>query len=179
MGCSGASIAASFFFALLTRHGCQSHMKGCHGGLVDENCNREQVPSELMREHNVAPKLGAGLEICRTCKISSGLERCCEEIEIQQQIRPPSPQRGRGVGGGAGGEGGVRGIAVLSQPTLLFLHLACLFGLRSGIATLCTVPSLLASLPLAGARGTEIFNSFTAPGDRVQGTESVRLIATL
>jgi hypothetical protein len=73
-----------------------------------------------------------------------------------KKVCSPRPHCGREAGG--------EEVAVLSQPTLLFLHRACLFGLSPGIATACTTLSLLASLPLAGARGTETFNFFTALG---------------
>ncbi len=84
-----------------------------------------------------------------------------KKLKFRKKIGSPLPSAGEGLG--------VRGIAVLSQPTLLFPHLACLFGLSSGIDRACTAPSLLASLPLAGARGTEIFNFFTPSGVGVRG----------
>ncbi len=78
--------------------------------------------------------------------------------------RLPSPQRGRGAGG--------EGITTLSQHAAVFRYLACFFGISSGIDRACTAPSLLTSLPLSGARGTEMFNLAFAvrrPAPTLQG----------
>ncbi len=83
-------------------------------------------------------------------------EGSCEKTEIQKKISSPLPSAGEGLG--------VRGIAVLLQRTLLFPHLACLFGLSSGIDRACTAPPTPSLSPLTGARGTEIFNFFTPSG---------------
>ena len=61
-------------------------MKGCHGGSVAETVIQSRFQSELVRAHKVAPKLGAGLE------------RSCEEIELQKPFGSPRPNAGEGLG---------------------------------------------------------------------------------